>query len=52
MFQGWAGPNDVFKVHLAADFFFEIELLLGEFVFELRNLVVCQRVFNGDGNLA
>ena len=35
MFQRWAVSDDVFKAHLAADFFFEIELLLGELVFQL-----------------
>src|SRR5882762_9699561 len=52
MFQRWAVSDDVFKAHLAADFFFEIELLLGELIFELRNLVVGTSIFNGDGNLA
>src|SRR5580704_623015 len=52
VFQRGAVSDDVFEVHLAADFFFEIELLLGELVFELRNLAVCQRIFNGDGDLA
>src|SRR5580700_7330433 len=52
MFQRGAVSDDVLKVHLAADFFFEIQLLLGKLVFQLRNLVVGQRVFNGDGDLA
>ena len=50
-FEPRAVYDDVLKFHLAAAFFFEIELLLGELVLELRDLVVCQSVFNGDGNL-
>ena len=46
--QRRAVSDDILKVHLAADFFFEIELLLRELVFEFRNLVVCQCVFDGD----
>ena len=45
-------PDDLLEAHLAADFFFEIELLLGELVFQFGNLLVCQRVFNCDGDLA
>src|SRR3984957_5859429 len=47
-----AVANDVLEVHLAADFFFEVELFLGELVFELRNLVIYHRVLNRNGDLA
>src|SRR5260370_32686477 len=35
MLQSWAVSDDVFRANLASDFFFEIELLLGELVFQL-----------------
>jgi len=50
--DGGAVADDLIKVQLAADLFFEIELLLGELVFEFRNLPVRQGIFEGDGYLA
>jgi hypothetical protein len=35
--------NDSFKVHLAADLLFQVQLLLGEFVFEIGDFSVRQR---------
>ena len=46
-----AVADDLIEVHLAANLFFEIELLLGELVFELGDFPICQGVFDGDGDL-
>src|SRR4029453_10189996 len=39
-----AVANDLIEVHLAAYLFFEIKLLLGQLVFELRNLLASEGV--------
>ena len=49
--QCWAGPDDVLKVHLATDFFFEIEFFLRELVFQFGNFVICHRIFDLNGDV-
>src|SRR6186997_1189112 len=52
--QGRAVADDLIEVHLAAYLFFEVKLLLGQLVFELRNLLarksVLQRKRDLNGN--
>ena len=43
--------DDVFKIHLAADLFFQIHLFPREFILQIGNLLVGQSIFNGDRNL-
>src|SRR6185503_19229413 len=43
--------DDLIEVHLAANLFFEIKLLLGELFFEFGDLTVGQGIFQGDGDL-
>src|SRR6267154_2989488 len=50
--QGWTVSNNVIKIQLAANLFFEIELFLCQFVFEFRDLAVGERIFNGQRDLA
>src|ERR1700692_3092889 len=51
LLQGWAASNDVLKIELAANLFFEIQFFLGKFVFEFRDLAVGKGIFNGDCDL-
>jgi hypothetical protein len=44
--------DDLIEVHLAANLFFEIKLLLGELFFEFGDLTVRQGIFKGNGDLA
>src|ERR1700722_17545113 len=44
-------PHDSFKVHLAADFVFQIQFFLGEFVFEISDFTVRERVLHTDRDL-
>jgi hypothetical protein len=46
-----AVPHDVRKMQLTADFIFQIQLLLGEPVFERSDLTIGERVLNRDGHL-
>src|SRR5260370_16925871 len=46
LLQGWAASNNVLKAQLAANLFFEIQLFLGKFVFDFRDLPVVERIFN------
>jgi len=39
------------EIHLAADFVFQVQLLLRQFVFELGNLPIAQGIFHRDRNL-
>src|SRR5216684_3882591 len=52
LLQGWTVSNNVIKIQLAANLFFEIELFLCQFVFEFRDLAVGERIFNGQRDLA
>ncbi len=40
------------EIHLAADFFFQIQLLLGQLVFKFRNFTINNRIFDCDRHLA
>ncbi len=44
--------DDLCEIHFRADFIFQIELFLGELLFEFRNLAVRQRVFDCDRYLS
>jgi len=44
-------PHDLFKIKSAANFLFEVQLFLGEFVFQRIDLFEGQRVFDGDRDL-
>ena len=44
-------PHDPFEVHLPPDFIFQIQLLLGELVFEISDLPVRQRVLHPNRDL-
>src|SRR6266496_2350434 len=50
--QGGTLPDNLCEVHLRADFFFQVELFLGEFVLQLGDLTVGQGVFDGNCDLA
>src|SRR5206468_8766678 len=50
--QGRTLPDNLCEVHLRADFFFQIELFLREFVLELGDLTVGKGVFDGNCDLA
>src|SRR5260221_680010 len=52
LLQGWTAPDNVIKIQLAANLFFEIQLFLGKFVFEFRDLAVGEGIFDGDCDLA
>jgi hypothetical protein len=43
--------NKGIEIHLAADFVFQVQLLLRQLVFELGNLPVGQGIFHRDRNL-
>src|ERR1700691_45966 len=49
--QHRAVADDLLKIHFAADFIFEIELFLGEFVLEFRDLTIGEGVVDGDRHL-
>src|SRR5882724_3313450 len=49
--QRWTASNDLLKVQLAANLFFEIYLFLGKLVFEFRDLAVGERIFDSDCDL-
>ncbi len=51
MLQGGTRPDDLLKVHLAANLFFEIQLFLRKLVLESGDLAVGKRVFNCNGDL-
>src|SRR5580704_9807957 len=44
-------PHDLFETHIAADFLFEIELLLRQLLLQFRDLAVGKAILNGDGYL-
>src|SRR5260370_21517457 len=44
-------PYDLGKIHFRADFIFQIQLLLGELVFQFPNLAVGERILDGESNL-
>ena len=44
--------DDLIELQFGADLFFEVEFLLGESVFEFRNLPIRQGIFEGNGYLA
>src|SRR5580700_5134684 len=46
--QRCAISNDLFEVHLTAQFIFEVELLLCELVLEFRDLTIGQCIVKGD----
>src|SRR5207253_10608661 len=50
-FQRTAIADDLFKIKFAADFFFKVELFLGQLVFQSVDFLECQGVFDGDGDL-
>jgi hypothetical protein len=50
--ERWAAADDPLETHLAAEFFLEIKLLLGELVFQPGNLFIGKGIFDCDGNLA
>src|SRR5580700_922118 len=50
--QCLALTDDLFKLQLTADFVFEVQLLLGEFVLEVGNFAERHCVFYRDGHLA
>src|SRR5258707_9268799 len=52
LLQGWAVSNDVLKIQFAANLLFEIQLFLGKFIFQFRDLTVGKGIFNGDCDLA
>src|SRR5882724_4148037 len=49
--EGGAGPHDVLKGQLTADFLFQIELFLREVVLERGDLAIGERVLDGDRHL-
>jgi len=49
--ESGAFANDFFKVEFSADFFLEIELFFGEFVFQYIDFLEGQRILYRDGNL-
>ncbi len=44
--------DDLFKVQLASDFVLEVDLLLRQFVLEMRNFSERHGVFDRDGHLS
>src|ERR1700687_843474 len=44
-------PNNSFEVHLAPDLVFQIQLFLREFVFEISDFTICERVLHADRDL-
>jgi len=44
-------PHDLLEVHVATDLFFEIKLLLGQFLFQVGDLAVCKTILYSDGDL-
>ena len=50
--QRLALADDLFELQLAADFVFEVQLLLRELVLQVGNFAERQRVFDGDRHLA
>ena len=50
--QRLALADDLFELQLAADFVFEIQLLLRELVLQVGDFAERQRVFDGDRHLA
>ncbi len=50
--QRCAVSDDLCEIHFRADFILQIELFLGELLFEFGNLAVRQRVFNCDRYLS
>src|SRR6266404_1996201 len=46
-----AFSDDLREIHFAADFIFEIELFLGQLLFQLSNLPKGTRILHGNGNL-
>src|SRR5260370_16387873 len=51
MAQLCAFSDDLREIHFAADFIFEIELFLGQLLFQLSNLPKGTRILYGNGNL-
>ena len=51
MAQRGALTHNPFKIHFAAHFIFEIELLLRETIFQFRDLTVGHRIFNSNSHL-
>src|SRR5215467_7330152 len=51
MSQSRALPHDSFKIHLTANFVFEVQLFLRQLVFQFRNLPVDQRILHGNCDL-
>jgi hypothetical protein len=49
--QHRAVADNLLKIHFAADFIFEIELFLGEFVLKFRDLTIGEGVVDGDRHL-
>src|SRR6266481_2638227 len=49
--QGCAFSDDLGEIHFATDFIFEIELFLGQLLFQLSNLPKGTRILYGNGNL-
>src|SRR6266850_422729 len=49
--QRCAFSDDLREIHFAADFIFEIELFLGQLLFQLSNLPKGTRILYGNGNL-
>jgi len=49
--QGSTFSDDLREIHFAADFIFEIELFLGQLLFQLSNLPKGARILYGNGNL-
>ena len=49
--QHRAVADDLLEIHFAAEFIFEIELFLSQFVLEFRDLTIGKGVVDGDGNL-
>src|SRR5580700_7412941 len=44
-------PHDLLEIHVATDLFFEIKLLLGQFLFQVGDLAVCETILYSDGDL-
>src|SRR5215469_6861071 len=51
MSQSRTLSHDSFKIHLTANFVFEVQLFLRELVFQFRNLPVDQRILHGNCDL-
>src|SRR5258707_1130688 len=51
MLESGTVPHDLLEIHVATDFFFEVELLLRKLLFQRGNLAEGQAIFYSDGYL-